>query len=436
MTDPATTDFAGIFQGDISVSDICSLRRKVFSSREARKAFKDYVSTIEVKSSLSDKEKAALAICYCIEGRYDRGMELAKEHKSNDVVQFVGCRCKLSSGKASEAATGLKTLAPKLKNGEAQAALVEALRRTGDLDAARAALKDGLDKYGNNALLLTEAGILADMKCDYNLALDYYMKACKADPECAEALFRLGYISDLRGDNDGALEYYQRCAQVKPVRSRALVNLGLLYEEIGRQSEAVRCFQLVYNRYPMDKRTRLYLRDAIASEDMFFDEEQQKKRERRNKILETPISDFELSVRSRNCLEKMNVTTLGDLTRISEPDLLSFKNFGETSLNEIKQMLGSKGLRLGQALEGDDKSGKLKPIKRKTIDRAKVITRPVDDLGLSVRSQHCMQLLGVKTIGDLCAKSERELMQAKNFGQTSLVEVRKKLAALSLTLAD
>jgi DNA-directed RNA polymerase subunit alpha len=362
---------------------------------------------------------------------------MAKEHKSNDMVQFVGCRCKLSMGKASEAAAALKTLAPKIKDGEAQAALVEALRRTGDMDGAMAALEEGLKKYGDNPLLLTEAGILADTIGDYDLALDYYTRACQQDPECAEALFRLGYNSDLRGDNDGAVEFYQRCVQVKPVRSRALVNLGLLYEELGRQGEAVRCFQLVYNRYPTNRRTRLYLRDAIASEDMFFDEEQQKKRERRNKILETPISDFELSVRSRNCLEKMNVSTLGDLTRISEPDLLSFKNFGETSLNEIKQMLTSKSLRLGQALEGDDgKGGKMKPMKKKTIDRAKVVARPVDDLGLSVRSQHCMQLLGIKTIGDLCVKSERELMQTKNFGQTSLVEVKKKLAALSLTLGE
>ena len=346
------------------------------------------MSAIEVKGSLSDKEKVALAVCYCIEGRYDRGLKLAKEHKSNDLVQFVGCKCKLSTGKASEAAAALKALAPKIKSGDVQAALSEALRRAGDLDGARAAAKEGLDKYGDNPLLLTEAGIQADIRGDFSLALEYYTRACQQDPECAEALFRLGYSADLRGDNDGAVEYYQRCVQVKPVRSRALVNLGLLYEELGRQGEAVRCFQLVYNRYPTNRRTRLYLRDAIASEDMFFDEEQQKKRERRNKILETPISDFELSVRSRNGLEKMNVSTLGDLTRISEPDLLSFKNFGETSLNEIKQMLSSKGLRLGQG-EGDDgKGGKMKPMKKKTIDRAKVVAGPVDDLGLSVRSQH------------------------------------------------
>ena len=47
----------------------------------------------------------------------------------------------------------------------------------------------------------------------------------------------------------------------------------------------------------------------------------------------------------------MNIRTLKDLTKITEADLLSFKNFGETSLNEIKAILSQKGLRLGQALK-------------------------------------------------------------------------------------
>ena len=67
-------------------------------------------------------------------------------------------------------------------------------------------------------------------------------------------------------------------------------------------------------------------------------------------MLNIPVTDFELSVRSRNCLKKMNIKNLGDLLRTSEQELLSYKNFGETSLNEIKSLLASKGLRLGQNL--------------------------------------------------------------------------------------
>jgi len=44
---------------------------------------------------------------------------------------------------------------------------------------------------------------------------------------------------------------------------------------------------------------------------MVYDEETEKKKTRKMQILETPLSDFELSVRSRNCLKKMNLNTLG-----------------------------------------------------------------------------------------------------------------------------
>jgi len=81
---------------------------------------------------------------------------------------------------------------------------------------------------------------------------------------------------------------------------------------------------------------------------MYYDEDAQKKRDRMSQVLGIPVTDFELSVRSRNCLQKMGVMTLGDLCRTTEQELLGSKNFGETSLTEIKDMLASKGLKLGQ----------------------------------------------------------------------------------------
>ena len=83
---------------------------------------------------------------------------------------------------------------------------------------------------------------------------------------------------------------------------------------------------------------------------MIYDEEKEKMKTRHHQTLEIPISDFELSVRSRNCLRKMNIYTIGDLLNITEAELLSYKNFGETSLREIKIILEAKGLFLGMAL--------------------------------------------------------------------------------------
>ena len=98
---------------------------------------------------------------------------------------------------------------------------------------------------------------------------------------------------------------------------------------------------------PVHERARLYLKDVLAAQTMYFDEDSERKEDRRNQVLRTPISEFELSVRSRNCLAKMEIKTLGDLITKTEAELLAYKNFGETSLQEIKDILAQKGLRLG-----------------------------------------------------------------------------------------
>jgi DNA-directed RNA polymerase subunit alpha len=62
--------------------------------------------------------------------------------------------------------------------------------------------------------------------------------------------------------------------------------------------------------------------------------------------LETPISELGLSVRSSNCLDSAGIQTIGELVRMNEDDLLKIRSFGQTSLREIKQKLGEKGLSL------------------------------------------------------------------------------------------
>jgi len=58
------------------------------------------------------------------------------------------------------------------------------------------------------------------------------------------------------------------------------------------------------------------------------------------------VQDLELSVRSRKALQRLNINTLGELTMRTEDELLGCKNFGQTSLNEIKQQLTSFGIGL------------------------------------------------------------------------------------------
>jgi DNA-directed RNA polymerase subunit alpha len=134
----------------------------------------------------------------------------------------------------------------------------------------------------------------------------------------------------------------------------------------------------------------------------------------------------------------MNIRTLGDLTRTTEAALLASKNFGETSLAEIKEMMTSKGLRLGMALEGGERAaaGHMHVIEEIPPEQKALLAKPISDLNLSVRARKCMSKLGIQTLGDLIARTGDELMECKNFGVTSLNEVRDKLTALGMKLRN
>ena len=68
-------------------------------------------------------------------------------------------------------------------------------------------------------------------------------------------------------------------------------------------------------------------------------------------ILMRPVDDLELTVRSANCLKAENIYYIGDLIQRSETELLKTPNLGRKSLNEIKEVLASRGLTLGTKLE-------------------------------------------------------------------------------------
>jgi DNA-directed RNA polymerase subunit alpha len=68
-------------------------------------------------------------------------------------------------------------------------------------------------------------------------------------------------------------------------------------------------------------------------------------------ILMRPVDDLELTVRSANCLKAENIYYIGDLIQRTETELLRTPNLGRKSLNEIKEVLASRGLTLGMRLE-------------------------------------------------------------------------------------
>jgi len=71
-----------------------------------------------------------------------------------------------------------------------------------------------------------------------------------------------------------------------------------------------------------------------------------------NRFLLKKVDELELSVRSANCLKNDNIIYIGDLVQKTEAEMLRTPNFGRKSLNEIKEVLASMGLRLGMEIPG------------------------------------------------------------------------------------
>lgn len=65
------------------------------------------------------------------------------------------------------------------------------------------------------------------------------------------------------------------------------------------------------------------------------------------KLLASPIADLELTVRAKNCLDNAGIRTIGELILRSEDDIANMRNVGKKSLDEIKEKLQARNLRLG-----------------------------------------------------------------------------------------
>jgi len=278
-------------------------------------------------------------------------------------------------------------------------------------------------------------GLDAEKDGNHEKAVEFYERTLNENPDHETGAFHLAVLYDRRAEDAKAIELYERICTSPPVHLNALMNLAILYEDNNHYEEAYRCLDAVLRTDPNHERARLYMKDVESARSMYYDEDSDRKGTARNAVMEIPISDFELSVRSRNCLKKMNIRSLGDLLKTSEPELLSYKNFGETSLNEIKALLASKGLRLGQNAEGANNPAMVRrPVVNPGNVPSETLNKTVGDLELSVRSRKALQRLNINSLGELAARTEDELLGCKNFGQTSLNEIKQQLATFGMGL--
>lgn len=435
--------------GDYTIEMVLSGRQALFADGESLSAFQKQlaeqvakVDEAEESGQVDSSDAVAAGTGLYLVGKLRHALEVLEHAKRTKIGMLVIGLASLETRHYVEAEKYLSKVCDDDAPVELLCDLVLAKALVGDLDGAAEVAATVHKRDADSAWDLFVQGFLAEMKGSIGEALDLYSRAVEANGEHRRALFRLAYNLDLRGEDDEAIAYYQKLVTMEPVDGNTLVNLGLLYEDSGSFRRAADCFRKAVRADVHNERARLFLRDAEASMTMYYDEEKERRADKRQKVLEIPVTDFELSVRSRNCLDRMNIRTLGDLTKVSEQELLRFKNFGETSLQEIKDMLGSKGLRLGQALE-DEGGAAPAAFEEEPEEEPQIVTesdsitaRPIEELNLGVRARRAVDALNIRTIGDLAERSETELLKLKNFGQTSLNEIKQRLGEMGLELGE
>jgi len=431
-------DFKETFsQGELSIENINTLKRQVYTTKEnheeLEKKLKALRSSIKNANDAEAKENTLiLGICLWIAGKHEEAIEMLTEQKSRKIACYFLGKCHQEL-KDYETAIDYfeRSKRSDTKEFEILIDIAETQRMSGDLQNALKSIEKLSKTYDGEANLHYQWAHCLDDLGEEEDALEHYNRALEINPSHADTLFRLAYDLDLSGDDEKALEYYKKCIEEVPVHTNAMINLGLIYEDNDDYEKAVSCYEAVLQSYPNHEIARLYLKDARAGINMLYDDDKVKKEDIEIEVLNIPISDFELSVRSKNCLERMNIKTLADLTQVSELELLSYKNFGETSLTEITNILNQKGLRLGQAVDEmkhndifiDDDS-----------EDTESLSTPISEMDLSKHCKKVVEKMGIETIDELVSKTDTELLEQKGFKQADVDEIKDQLDKLGLEL--
>jgi DNA-directed RNA polymerase subunit alpha len=416
--------------------EINKIRDAIASEQSKYAELRDSVGQLEQETSRSPSTQAKLGVCQFLLGRHRDALATLKTADGGALALFYQGKCNFEIEQYDESVTAFESARTSGYDADrCSLGIAQSKRYAGKVNEAMEILDNMFGPIEQSAEYLYQRG--ATVGCiGGNLpeTVKLYERAIATDPNHAGALFGLALENDRHGNDREALGLYERAASAFPTGVGALINLGLMYEDVGLYDKAQRCYRRILDVFPDHARAKLYLKDASGLRNILYDEETQRRNDRLAQVLNVPVSNFELSVRSRNCLQKMGITTLGDLTQVTEAELLASKNFGETSLYEIREILGSKDLSLGMFAHEKKSAEPAMDVSHMSPDEQALLDRPISDLNLSVRARKCMVRLGMTTIGELVRKTGDDLLESKNFGVTSLNEVREKLTDLGLKL--
>ena len=404
----------------------------------ARERFEVLVGEYREKVAARQGEALKLALGLLILGRFSEALEHFERAPAGKARHYYAAEAALGLNRFDEALQQLRHAASCGWDAFEIDMRVAAVHvRTGDLAAAeKLVAKRDSDGQGRSDWQCV-SGMVAEARGEHEKAGRQYEQSLTINPDYTQAMFRYARLCDQCGDDSRALELYDRLTRQPRAHVNALLNAAVILEEVGRYEGSINCLHRVLKAYPNHRRARLFLKSVESCRQMVIEEGGEEPIDARARLLATPLSEFELSVRARNCLKKMNIRPVGELIRLSEAELLAYKNFGETSLSEIKALLSKKGLRLGLQPDEVEVEVAEEVIAQKVTlppGQEAILSRPVSELELSVRSRRCLQRLNVHSLGELVQYSEADLLATRNFGVTSLNEIKARLAEHGLGL--
>lgn len=318
---------------------------------------------------------------------------------------------------------------------------IEALLKLDQLEKAEEQLEEVEQDFDDSPDLLYLDGFLTELKGDLEQAFQRYEEALELDSEHVRTLFRKAKLLQIHAESvedsdqspeELAKEIYEKIMNITPAHEGPILNLGVLYEDEGDFHRAKDCYKLILEDQPNHSVAEMYMEDAQASLNLSYNEERLRQQMQKSRLLNRNVSEFEFSQRIQTAFDQLRIETIGDLLQCTEQELLSCENFGKLSLKRLRNFLDSKGLSLARK---GRKRVTLKP-SPPPEDTDDIMKKPVEEFDWSARSQRAMKRLSVFTVNDLVEKTEEELLDCQNFGETSLQEVKDTLNELGLSLKD
>lgn len=425
-----TTETAGLDLTELLVSPSLTATRLMegreayFSHEEQRKKAVEIIKNFDkaIGSKLTNENQVLLrkSAIYWLVGDTDNSMFILNNVKESRERRLLEA---LNTCDAGNHKTAFKILSELLKEDKSDKdllylAAVSAIRSR---DESAQRLSEQCSSLDDNKKLYIDA-LYEEYFGNKIKAIELYQQLLQKYPTCREALFQVALLYDLYGMDDEAIELYEQLRLLRPVNVGVMINLGINYEDRGEYQKAIECFEAVLDYYPHNKRALLYLKDALASLKMYYDEEALRQKERQTQLASQSIVDLSLSTRTKNALNKAGIYTLADLLSKTEEDLVEMESIGQSMVKEIKDLLRQKNLSLYSLkdISVDDYISSL-PLSLQA--------KPLVDIPFSPKTKDFIEEKELTTVSDLLRWTERRFKEEK-IAQSVVNEVTSTLKRL------